>query len=47
MDMKISEVAQRAGVTTKTVRNYAALGLVTPVHYRNSRVARPGDGGTP
>jgi peroxiredoxin/DNA-binding transcriptional MerR regulator len=33
--MKISEVARRAGVTTKTVRYYESLGLVTPARLAN------------
>ncbi|MFC8718764.1 MerR family DNA-binding transcriptional regulator [Kitasatospora sp. NPDC057198] len=33
--MKISEVARRAGVTTKTVRYYEAVGLIAPARLAN------------
>jgi peroxiredoxin/DNA-binding transcriptional MerR regulator len=33
--MRISEVARRAGVTTKTVRYYESLGLITPARLAN------------
>ncbi|WP_405903549.1 redoxin family protein [Streptomyces sp. NBC_00656] len=33
--MRISEIARRAGVTTKTVRYYESLGLITPARLAN------------
>ena len=35
IDMKIGELAQRSGVTTKAVRYYESLGLVTPTRLGN------------